>query len=81
MKPKVTQLSRIPKIIEMQQTISTMRLLIAAMINRHGVFGQLTLTTDEIAAVKDGDLKIFDNKAGDIVMQIKGTPPKLVVHG
>lgn len=78
---KVTQLKTSPKIAEMQHTISTMRLLIAAMINRFGVFGQVTLTTDEIAAVQSGDLKIFDNKNGDIVMQIKGTPPKLVVHG
>jgi hypothetical protein len=80
-KGTVTHLRPSPKIADMQQTISTMRLLIAVMVRRFGVFDQLTLTPDEIQNAKEGELKIFDNPRGDIVLQIKGVPPRLVVHG
>lgn len=64
----------------MQQTIDTMRLLLAVCVRRYGVFDQLTLPLADIEAVKEGDLRVIDSPDG-IVLRIKGLPPRLVIHG
>lgn len=68
-----------PKVQEMQQTIDTMRLLIAVMVRRYGVLDQLALTADEITAAAEGTLQVEDNDSGSIVLRIKGMRPRLVV--
>lgn len=75
----VVKLTPSAKQLGMQQTIDTMRLLIATMVHRYGVFDMLTLTADEIAAVREGNLMVADTKDGDIILRIKGLPPKLVL--
>jgi len=80
-KGTVVALKLSSKVQAMQQTIDTMRLLIAVMVRRYGVLDQLALTAEEITAAAEGTLQVEDNANGSIVLRVRGMRPRLVVHG
>lgn len=80
--PKPTQ-----RELDQKTTISTMRILIAAMIRKHGVLDTIHLTRRDIEVVKNGDLRIVDDAKGiHLAIRVgKGGPlavarPRLLTH-
>lgn len=74
--------------IDQTSTIDTMRLLMAAMIRKHGTLDTVYLTRAEIENVKDGDLRIVDDAKGiHLAIRVgKASPllrpqrPRLLTH-
>ena len=71
--------------IDQSTTIDTMRVLMAAIIRKHGTLDTIYLTRAEIESVKDGDLRIVDDAKGiHLAIRVgKASPllrPRLLTH-
>lgn len=69
------------RVLSMQQTIDTMRLLLAACVRKYGVIDMLALSPEQIAAVQSGNLQVEDKPDGTIILRIRDAAPGLAMNG
>lgn len=73
----IVKLRPAQRVLSMQQTIDTMRLLLAACVRKYGVIDMLALSPNQIEDVQFGKLEVEDKPDGTIVLRIREGAPSV----